>query len=580
VIARAGRGVACAIAVLALIDPALTMNRNLRPRIAVVVEGGPSMALPGGGAATRAEAARRARAALERGLSSDFEIVDGLDSSAAAAVVIGDRYPDGAIAGAMNVSTVAVRGRLAPNVRIARIDVPQRLPAATTIRVLADVEAVGMSGRSTTVTVRAMGTEVARASHAWSSDREVWNAALDAVPVGVFPLAVKITAVPLPGEATEADNHAAARVEAAPPMRVLVLEARPSWASAFARRALEDDPRFAVSGISQPAPRAVVRSGSGPGDPWDTFDVVVAGGLEALKPEQTARLDRFARERGGAVVLVPDARMPAGLAREWMGGSISRETLLERAATLEGGGPPLAASEVLTADDLPWDAEVLYRLEGRPVVWSVARGDGRVLVSGAMDAWRRLGDAGAGFDRFWRSTIAGLALGARRPLSVEWRPDRAAVGDRIDVAVQVRALERAGSGERLAVAARAGEMPIRLWPDVRAGRFVGSFTMPPGRGPSVLSASMAGGATESATIAADDSPREAAAAPIELLGTSRGGVNVAAEDLAPLVGHLRRTVPHRRAPATIQPMRSAWWLAPFCAGLCGEWWWRRRSGMR
>ncbi len=63
------------------------------------------------------------------------------------------------------------------------------------------------------------------------------------------------------------------------------------------------------------------------------------------------------------------------------------------------------------------------------MIVSAPRGTGRLLLSGAMDAWRfRAADNGA-FDRFWPSTIAGLALAVPPPIAIAIDPPLLRPGD-------------------------------------------------------------------------------------------------------------------------------------------------------
>ena len=96
--------------------------------------------------------------------------------------------------------------------------------------------------------------------------------------------------------------------------------------------------------------------------------------------------------------------------------------------------PPAAslqASELLVLRALPPGSDVVARVpgsDGSPVIVSMPRGDGRLLLSGAMDAWRfRAADNGA-FDRFWQSTIAGLALAVPPPIALSVDPPILASG--------------------------------------------------------------------------------------------------------------------------------------------------------
>ena len=589
-IERALRGMAVAVALLALVDPPLTVSGHQLPRLAIVVQGGPSMRLPSvDGRGSRSAVATRVRAQLGDALAGEFDIVDGADNSADALIVLGDRYPEEPPPETARVSTISLGGELAPNVAIVDVTAPRAIPPATAIRLSARVEGSRLSGQTTVAIVRAGGAEVGRASHTWSKDRETWLAQIDAVPVGRPPFTFEVSLAALPAEATALDNAAVVRVEEADRMRVLVLEARPSWATAFVRRAIESDPRFAVSGIGVASPRARVASGAAaPTADWLTraddaalaaFDVVVAGGLEALPPATASILDRFMRERGGAVALVPDARIPAAVVREFMPGVEFREALLERPTALDGG---LRAGELLGSSSLPAGAQVIAQ-EGtskRAVVWTAARGDGLLFVSGALDAWRYRAESQGSFDRFWRSTLSGLALAARPAVDVTLSPRRAAVGERVRVVARVRSLERTRLGERLGIAGEVDGQPLRFWPDATEGTFSASFFA--GQGPqSAARASLADAdASGSAALTVDDHPRRASALPLALLAETRGGVDVGPANVPALLQHLRDGIASAPAKQTRHPMRSAWWLVPFSIGLGGEWWLRRRRGAR
>src|SRR5579859_4255153 len=94
-IERVLRLAAIAIAVFAIIDPPVTLESRTHPRVAISVLDGPSMRLPSSSSqGTRGDEARRAVESLTRDLQHDFEIVNGIDTSAAAVIVAGDHYPD------------------------------------------------------------------------------------------------------------------------------------------------------------------------------------------------------------------------------------------------------------------------------------------------------------------------------------------------------------------------------------------------------------------------------------------------------------------------------------------------------
>src|SRR6267142_2209210 len=160
---------AIAIAVAGLVDPVLTMAGHTRARVAIVVQDGPTMEWPWKDGATRRIVANRVRDRLTHDLAGDFDVQPRLSSDAAAAIVIGDRYPEWPFA--TNVSTVTMSSDVSPNVRIVRIDAPRDVPPATAMRIGVDVEGVGVTGKSSSLTLRVGGLEIARGSHVWRGDR-------------------------------------------------------------------------------------------------------------------------------------------------------------------------------------------------------------------------------------------------------------------------------------------------------------------------------------------------------------------------------------------------------------------------
>jgi hypothetical protein len=196
------RAIAVAIAVAGVVDPAITMSGATRARVAVVSAGS--------GPLSRA-AADRVRDRLVHDLAGPFEIVPHIMSDAAAAIVIGSRYPRADVAAVpdgLPVATVTVQDGAGPDVRIVRLDAPREVPAATAIHVGAVVEGAGVAGRTTHVAVRMAGLEVGRTSHQWTSDRERWRAGIDVVPVGEPPFALHVEATPADDEADPQDNVA------------------------------------------------------------------------------------------------------------------------------------------------------------------------------------------------------------------------------------------------------------------------------------------------------------------------------------------------------------------------------------
>jgi hypothetical protein len=261
------------------------------------------------------------------------------------------------------------------------------------------------------------------------------------------------------------------------------------------------------------------------------------------------------------------------------------ERLLEQPATLSVAPPAAAfeASELLLIGGLTPGSDVAATTPGTagsPVIASVPHGEGRLLVSGAMDAWRFRAAGNSAFDRFWQSTIAGLALAAPPPMSVRATPALLRPGDRGDVTVRVR------SHANAPVSATAPDgQPIRLTPAAEPGVFRGSFIAAAAPDPSRVTAEAGGMSPQSAAAAvivrAESHPMRAeTVVPLSILSASHQGIDVAPERIADLERFVRRATTAPAARIVRHPMRSAWWMLPFAACLSGEWWQRRRRGLR
>src|SRR5207247_2981966 len=123
------RWIAVAIAVAAAVDPSVTATGRARPTIGLVA--------PRGAVADT----------LRRDLHADFSVVDDADPTAAALIVVGDRYPQETIADSARVATVTVPE--AAGVRIVSVAAPSNIPPATTIHLEAELLAVDKRGRTT-----------------------------------------------------------------------------------------------------------------------------------------------------------------------------------------------------------------------------------------------------------------------------------------------------------------------------------------------------------------------------------------------------------------------------------------------
>jgi hypothetical protein len=587
---------AWAIAIGGAIDPALALPGASRARLAVVVP--PPFSA----------AAAAARDRVARDLSASYEIVPYLVTDAAAAIVIGDRYPDEVVPDAMLVATVSASDA-APGVRIVGIDAPSAVPASTLIHLDVELEASLVAGQTTDVTASIAGLETARASHRWNADQERWHASIDVVPVGDPPYLVQVrltdsakaTSVKKAGT-TVADVVVDVRRT---PLRVEFYDPRPSWATTFLRRALEADPRFQVATLSVTSRGIFAQTGGAvpPGDArLDAFDVVILGGLDRLSAAEAGALDRYMRGRGGAVVAVPDQRIDARPARDLVnGGPPARgpvsggvrlepdlaERLLEQPATLTVTPPAasLRASELLVMRvDAP-GSEVIARVpdadpaKALPVIVSAPRGSGRLLLSGVMDAWRFRAADNAAFDRFWQSTIAGLALAVAPPIAIGIEPPLLRPGEPGALIVRVHPPDATALSASI-----DGDQPIRLLPDSEAGVYRGRFVAKQTPGLSTVEVRAAAAQPLSAShrfvVSAGAVRLPTRGAPLAMLASSHRGIDVSPDRIPELERFVHGAVTAPRTRQTRHPMRSAWWMLPFAVCLSAEWWLRRRQGLR
>ena len=227
--------------------------------------------------------------------------------------------------------------------------------------------------------------------------------------------------------------------------RVQVYEPRPSWATTFVRRALEADARFQIESVSFSSRGIAARTRDDVplNDPRiDAFDVLIVGGLDRLSVADVRSLDRYMRERRGAVVLVPDLGIDRWPVRELLPVAPLTERLLERPVKLETtrGVASLEVSELLLLASPTPGLDVVSSVAGSdpsPVIVSMAHGGGRLFLSGAMDAWRFRAAGGGAFDRFWRAAIAGLAMAAPPPIDVSVEPPLLRPGERGELIVRL-----------------------------------------------------------------------------------------------------------------------------------------------
>lgn len=570
---RGLRAVAVLIAVAALVDPVMTLARSA-PRPAVIArlvssEAGPvgpalRSALPAVTWISRNPEGRRLPCIQDQPCvivadgSVDVDVPDDL---------------------ALPVSLITVGPAPGPNVgiRSAAASIAQHAAAIGTVRV--EVTGAGMVGRRTQLRIDDGGATVGSAAHEWKADGD---AVIDVPwwPLGEGPRALRVEAVPFAGEASSLDNAVSVGATvSATRERVLVFEPRPSWASTFVRRALEDDPRFLVDHQARLGPSLAAGTAGGRLDrrTLDAASVVIVGAPDGLSAGDVDLLDRFVRTRGGTLILLPD-RAPSGSAARLFNGRWSEH--LEASPSAIGA---LRASETLRLSNPSPVDDVLGTVKGSPAIVQSPAGDGRIVVSGAMDAWRYRDADGGAFDRFWRSVVLESAS-AGAPLRIDVATPIATPGSTVSFEVRYRRMDPSASAT-ITARAGCGDRPartIRLWPEGPAGVFAGVLAID-GAEACEISVAIDGGPGVTGGIAVTTGAIRsihAVIAKLDRYASSTGGVTAASGDEAEVASALGSAGWQTKTNVSIHPMRSPWWMLPFAACLSIEWWLRRRAGLR
>lgn len=596
----------CAIAVAGVVDPRMTWSR--RPPLDVDV------AVPGDGAVDAG--AVQVVSELSRATAGDARL-------RVRRYAAGDRLPCAAEVPCVVVtnSTVAPRGgfnREAPLVTIAsratemsdavvvddvRVD-PVQVDDAATVQVT--LSAAGAAGRTTVVEVRDDGVSTGRVSHTWSAQSP---ATLD-VPwwpsrAGTRRLAVTVATARADGTTSPPSRVTAMADVSATPWPVLVIEARPSWASTFVRRALEADARFSVDAVAALAPGLATGRGAATLDDARVARarVVVVGGLDALTAGDVARLERFLRHRGGALVLVPDAALAGPIAALVPGRWQRRvEPQPSSAASTSEAAPATAvaalrASEWLRGSDPAAGDDVLATQGGVPVAVARPVGEGRVVMIGALDAWRfrlpapadapvpapaRPGRESNAYDAAWQGLAAYLARSTGDAVDV--RVSHGSGDAMATIDVQARTMTpRSAWGASAQLLCGAAAEPLRLWPQARAGHFRGRVHWPPEGAVCNVVAVVADVGEGRATLSAPPpTPGETARvnARLAAIATGRGGLAAGPGDTAAVVRALSGLTRGAPAAASVWPLRAWWWGLVAAIALGAEWWLRRRAGAR
>lgn len=449
-------------------------------------------------------------------------------------------------------------------------------------RVSASFRAQGVRDRTSTFRLAGpAGAALGSVQHRWTKDDETFEASFSYAPAtpGFTLLRVTaetpgITPVPVDVPVKTTDRR----------LRVLVFEPRPSWASGFARQSIESDPLFDVRALARTSRGVTAHTAGAPASlaafVLDDADAILVGGLDALTEQDLAVLRRFAEERGGSVVLIPDTRLPDNV-RVAFDLPVLSESLVERPTEVRQGDTRVLATELLRVPGRE-------AASPRDALFATPRGRGAVLVSLALDAWRHRGEPG-GFTTFWRAVAAESAIAAPAPASVALEPAVARPGDEVGITVQVRVPAEDASGSVRVPSARGalvdakGEMQsLRLWPGTRAGEYVGRLVASaPGRYD--IRVDLEGLSRQDAILLVNaDAARPARNrdAQLAFLAEATGGAVLAADTAEiPRLLDTLRALPSGEESRQVRPTRSAWWMLGFAVLLSGEWAMRRRQGL-
>ena len=571
-----GRALAIAIAVGGIIDPAITSDRPAK-RVVIL---------------SASDSVRDGRLAnvVENALRRQFDVARAPIAGASASVIVGDRLPP-ANDNFPTPAFVIVADSSQPSVELDRIDVPSSATLDERVSIRAVVSVLGAVGRPVDLTVRAGGAVVDRVTSRVTADSTV-VVPLSFVPAATGPVVIRVSAsigdAEPPAVADAVVNVVSRR------RSVLFYDPRPSWMSTFVRRALEHDPRLTVASRVVTSRNVSSNAGQPPATLGDQsalapFDAVVIGTPNALSATDVAGLEAFMRRRGGSVVFLVDEATPGPYERltRNSGWSSTRGTPATFALA-HGDSTTIRAADVVVPAKMPAAATVIAG-GATPVVWETPVGGGRLIVSGARDAWRFREPGSSTFDRFWRTVIADAAASAPPPLVVETVPALAKPGEMVDVRATVRdaalaadAASAPGSVRATITAALEPATRVRMWPRGDVGQFSGAVRAPRQSGVYRISIA-AGGHTAEVPLMVSADARTGAPVSSALStawATSRGGRLFHARDVDRLPSALDAAIQTRLERTTWHPFRSAWWIVPFVLALSGEWWLRRRQGMR
>ena len=406
------------------------------------------------------------------------------------------------------------------------------------------------------------------------------------------------------------------------PLRVLVAEALPRWETRALVAAIEADPLWVVERRYLQGPGAVTTAV--PASELASADAVILGDLlpSELPADDQARLAAFVAEGGFLAVVAGPRGMPAAFplgpladvmpVRAQRGTPKMDGSRTHTSLALTQAGEQHSITRLLGDSDLDrrlwaalppptWiagdvvatpDAEVLAEASSGPqavlpVVAVRTVGVGRVLWLGAPETWRwRTFQRGRAQIAFWHQSLrwglAGRPRGRDERLRVAVDPPRIDTRGTTDILITT---EPAAAPPVVEVFTASGARSTLTVQDSGNGRWRGVIAdLPPGLQRIIVTSGdlreerdllvRPRSANELGDPSADPQALRALAIDCGGKATTAAGLPAALEHL---VSGLR--------PETVTTV-STWrlahgpWLALIAAVLlCGEWWWRKRSGM-
>ena len=561
------RAAAIAIAIAALIDPAFSSTRPVDRRLVAIV------------ASHASDSVDRLRAAAD-GWDVITRSAGGPSLPCAPGercVLIADGSIDVDVPGdlAEPVSLIVEKASGDANVEVRRVIVSSAYTtAAGTARV--DLLRTGAIA-STDIRITDGGAVVGSATHKWTEGPSA-SVEVPWWPIQAGARMLGVEAITAPGEVFASDNRVDVGVDVTSARSsVLVFDARPSWISTFVRRALEDDARFTVGHRARVAPSLTSGTAGSrlDGAVLDQIALLVIGGPDALTASDASLIETFVRVRGGTLVLLPEQRTAGAAEKLFLG------TWTEHLSSTPERVGALYATEILRAGDEPL-ATVIAQSGSKPAIVSMPAGNGRIIISGAMDAWRHRDKDANAFDRFWRSLVAeGAAAGA--PLSATFDRTLTARGARTRFTIHDRRMTPITSVEGNAIV-RCGDQAasvVRLRPTGVMGDFSGEAAV--GESGACAIEMSVDGRQLTAGFAVADHPNRGTNATLNKLvnAVSRtSGIVINSGEEAGMIDMLERDARPSSQVVSARPMRSPWWMIPFALCLTAEWWLRRRDGLR